>query len=232
MRPLDTLRSAETPEGVEIELRIAGAPVRFVAWFADTAIRFSVLVPVLGVLGAFGQAGYGIGMLVAFFGEWFYPVLCEVYWNGQTPGKRMMNLRVVRDDGAAVDWSASTLRNLLRFADFLPLGFLFGFVSILLTDESKRLGDLAAGTVVVHAEPELTRAVAPQLAEGAAAMPPVPLTLDEQAAVVEFAERGAAWTLDRQAEVADQLAGLTGDTGADGVLTLRSWARWLLGRRT
>jgi uncharacterized RDD family membrane protein YckC len=147
---IDTLRTTETPEGVEVGLRLAGAPVRFAAWLADTLLRTAALVPISLLLGVFGSAGNGLFLIVAFLAEWFYPVVCEVYWNGQTPGKRLFDLKVVRDDGAAVDLAASTLRNLLRFADFLPAGFLFGFLTVLWTDESKRLGDLAAGTVVIH----------------------------------------------------------------------------------
>lgn len=232
--PLDTLRTTETPEGVELGLRLAGAPVRFLAWLVDTLIRVAALMPIAAALTMFGQAGTGLLMIIAFFGEWFYPVLCEVYWNGQTPGKKLFGLKVVRDDGAAVDWGASTLRNLLRFADFLPLGFLFGFLSILVTDESKRLGDLAAGTVVIYESGEdrqmmmLTRGLPQGLKP---VMPPLHLAQSEQAALIEFTERGSQWTEDRQIELADGLVGVTGQFGIPGVRRLQSYALWLLGRR-
>lgn len=228
---IDTLRTTETPEGVEVGLRLAGLPVRFAAWFVDTLLRYAALSPVATVLGMLGQAGGGLILIVFFFAEWFYPVLCEVYWNGQTPGKRMFGLKVVRDDGAAVDWSASTLRNMLRFADFLPLGFLFGAISILATDESKRLGDLAAGTVVIHIKPVERPLASGTLPDVAPLMPPLHLSQAEQVALVDFAERGQQWTDDRQIELADTLEPLTGEFGVEGVRTLQSYALWLLGRR-
>jgi uncharacterized RDD family membrane protein YckC len=229
---IDTLRTTETPEGVEVGLRLAGAPVRFAAWLADTLLRTAALVPISLLLGVFGSAGNGLFLIVAFLAEWFYPVVCEVYWNGQTPGKRLFDLKVVRDDGAAVDLAASTLRNLLRFADFLPAGFLFGFLTVLWTDESKRLGDLAAGTVVIHVSQSAHRVteapVGPTLTP---LMPPLQLTQPEQAAIIDFAERAPKWSEDRQIELADALAGITGERGLAGVRKLQAIALWLLGRR-
>ncbi|MCO4768596.1 MAG: RDD family protein [Deltaproteobacteria bacterium] len=231
--PIDTLRNTETPEGVEVGLRLAGSPVRFASWLVDTLIRTAVLVPVGSVLAIFGNAGMGLFYLVAFFGEWFYPVVCEVYWNGQTPGKKLFGLKVVRDDGAAVDWTASTVRNMLRFADFLPAGFLFGFLSVLATEENKRLGDLAAGTVVIYADTDERSALSSlaALPNLSPAMPPLHLAQAEQAALIEFAERAPQWTEDRQIELADQLQPVTGELGPVGVKRLQSYALWLLGRR-
>ncbi len=229
--PIDTLRTSETPEGVEVGLRIAGAPVRFAAWLLDTLIRTAAMIPVGMLLATFGEAGQGMLLLVLFFSEWFYPVLCELYWDGQTPGKRMFDLKVVRDDGAAVDWTASTLRNFLRFADFLPMGYFFGLLSVLATDEAKRLGDLAAGTVVIHVEKTDAEHRGLDLPGVPPLMPPVHLTQREQAALIEFAERANDWTEDRQIELADQLEPLTGEFGMPGVRRLQGYALWLLGRR-
>jgi len=229
--PIDTLRTSETPEGVEVGLRLAGAPVRFAAWLLDTLIRTAAMVPIGMILGTFGDAGNGMFLLVLFFSEWFYPVICELYWDGQTPGKKMFDLKVVRDDGAAVDWTASTLRNFLRFADFLPVGYFFGLLSVLVTDEAKRLGDLAAGTVVIHVDRKDVELQALDLPGVTPLMPPVHLTQKEQAALIEFAERANEWTEDRQIELADQLEPLTGEFGMPGVRRLQGYALWLLGRR-
>ena len=229
--PIDTLRTSETPEGVEVGLRLAGAPVRFAAWLLDTLIRTAAMVPIGMILGTFGDAGNGMFLLVLFFSEWFYPVICELYWDGQTPGKKMFDLKVVRDDGAAVDWTASTLRNFLRFADFLPVGYFFGLLSVLVTDEAKRLGDLAGGTVVIHVDKKDVELQALDLPGVTPLMPPVHLTQKEQAALIEFAERANEWTEDRQIELADQLEPLTGEFGMPGVRRLQGYALWLLGRR-
>src|SRR5208282_5922974 len=97
--------------------------------------------------------GMGLLLIILFLLEWFYPVAFEVLARGQTPGKKLMDLRVLRADGAPVGWSRSTVRSLLAFADFLPFGFAAGLTAMLVSRRFQRLGDLAAGTVVVHLAP-------------------------------------------------------------------------------
>src|SRR5207302_4482234 len=151
---------------------------------------------------------------VFFLGEWFYPVFFEVTRGGATPGKKAMGLVVLEDDGTPVGLTASVIRNLLRFADFLPLAYGFGLASMLATRDFKRLGDLAAGTVVVHRE---TPAVSSAVPAARPLPPSASLTLDEQHAVVVFAERLPTWTLQRASELASLAMPLTGASGRESV---------------
>src|SRR5688572_33050503 len=97
-----------------------------------------------------GGIGMAIWLILIFGCEWIYPIVFELRPSGATPGKRVFNLKVVMDNGLPVTPAASITRNLLRSADFLPFGFGFAIVSMLVRHDYKRLGDLAASTIVVH----------------------------------------------------------------------------------
>lgn len=225
---IDTYRPIETPEGVELRLRVAGPPARGVAWTIDLLLR-TVGYAVLGIpAAALGRAGAGVMFLVLFLGEWFYPTLFEVYAGGATPGKKLVGLAVVHDDGTPVGWSAALLRNLLRFADFLPVAYGFGLVTMLVHPRFKRLGDMAAGTVVVYDE-RTERAL--RAVDAAPEPPPVPLDPEEQRAVVAFAERMPLWGPARAEELASLAAPLVGARGPAAVARLAGIANWLVGRR-
>jgi uncharacterized RDD family membrane protein YckC len=226
---LDTYRAVETPEGVELGLRVAGPAVRLHAWGIDTVARLVGYGLAAIPLGLLGRVGTGMFFLVLFLGEWLYPVLFEVLRGGATPGKRALGLVVVHDDGTPVGWGASLLRNLLRFADFLPLAYGFGLATMLLHPDFKRLGDLAAGTLVIYRESgDGTVLAVPE----APPMPPaVRLEPDERSAVVAFVERMPLWGEARAAELASLAAPLTGAHGEAGVRHLAGIANWLLGRR-
>jgi len=223
---LDTLRRVETPEGVELTLSVAGPLPRGVAWAIDVMIRTGGLMSVASVVGLFGEVGSGLVLLLAFALEWFYPVLFERIWAGATPGKRIVGLAAVRDDGTPVDLRASVLRNLLRFADFLPLGYLAGVISMSVSGDFKRLGDLAAGTVVIHRRPpprhRSTNDAPPR-------PPPAPLTPEEQRAIIAFAERSDGWSEDRVEELAGVLVPALAPSEVAATRRLRSIARWLAG---
>lgn len=225
---LDTYREVETPEGVEFGLRVAGPAPRALAWTIDCLIRAGAYVVVLIFLAMAGEAGAGLWFLVLFLGEWFYPVLFEVLRHGQTPGKSSLGLTVLHQDGSPVGWTASILRNLVRFADFLPVAYGFGLLSMLASRDFQRLGDLAAGTVVVHREPPPAGTRVP-VADPE--RPPAPLHLDEQRVVIDFAERLSTWSDARADEIATLARPLTGVTGAESVARLTAIANWLLGRR-
>lgn len=225
---LDTARTVETPEGVEIGLRIAGPVARAQAWAIDLAIRLAVYVAISIPLGILGQVGSGVFMIVIFLGEWFYPVVFEVYRDGSTPGKRRMGLRVLHDDGTPVSWGASMVRNLLSFADFLPLAYGFGLATMLAHPDFKRLGDLAAGTLVTYRERDRLPSSIPAAAP---IRPGATLALDEQRAILEFADRQQSWTAERSAELASLVRPLTGRTGFESHMELLGIANWLLGRR-
>lgn len=224
---LDTLKTIETPEGIELSLALAGPLPRILAWFIDTLIRGSLLFVLGLLLGELEIYGFGLFMITLFLIEWFYPVLFEVYMNGQTPGKKALGIRVLCDDGTPVDWSPSLVRNLLRVVDFLPILYGFGLASILMNRDFKRLGDLAAGTVVVYAkrlkEP-------PRIETRNSLPPPVPLTLAEQQAIIAFAERLPTINPDRAAELAT-LAAPLGEGGVTTPERMLGYANWLLGRR-
>ena len=206
---LDTARRVATPEGIELSLPLAGPVPRALAWFIDLVLRIALLGVAAIVLGLLGKLGIAIMLLLWFMLEWLFPAWCEVRFAGATPGKKAFGLRVLHDDGTPVGWSAAMTRNLLRAIDFLPLLYGFGLVSMLMSADFKRLGDLAAGTVVVYSE-EKTRATAVPQAPGLA--PPIALSLDEQRAVIDFAERSPLLTAERAEELAELAGPLLGDT--------------------
>lgn len=230
---LDTVRPISTPEGCELELRIAGPVTRVRAWLYDFLIRL-VGWFALGMVAAFaGRVGLAIFLVGTFLLEWFYPILFEVYMGGQTPGKRACDLMVLHDDGRPVGWNASFVRNTVRFADFLPFLYATGFVASLLNADGKRLGDLAAGTVVVHAD-ALTRdkATALEPEEKGSEPPPLPLSLEEQQAVIEYHRRAGQLTEERALELAEiplpLTEGLRPDQARRRLLRI---GNFLLGRR-
>jgi uncharacterized RDD family membrane protein YckC len=225
---LDTVRNVYTPEGVALRLPAAGPVPRSVAWLIDTAIRWGILMVVSLLVGLLGKAGYGLYSLVYFVVFWGYPILCEVLFDGQTPGKRALALRVIADDGAPVGWLASITRNLLRTVDFLPVGYGVGLVASFADPWGRRLGDMVAKTMVIHAPRDRQSLRPPQ--EGAQA-PQQPLRPQEQAAVIAFSERATQLTQERREELADIAAPAVGVGGALGVLRLQAVANWLLGRQ-
>jgi uncharacterized RDD family membrane protein YckC len=222
---LDTVRAFETPEGVELHLRTAGLVPRALAWALDTLIRFGAYIALAFMLLNLGKLGVGLFFIALFAMEWFYPVLFEVLWQGATPGKRVLGLRVVHDDGTPVGWPASLLRNLLRFVDFLPLFYGVGIASLLFSPEPRRLGDHVAGTLVVYRDEPAPHAPLPE----ARPRPPVrPLLPEEQQAVVHFAERMAGMNSERAQELA-RLAQPLVAQAADPMAELAAIARHITG---
>jgi uncharacterized RDD family membrane protein YckC len=146
-----------TPEGVDLELTLAGVGSRFTSALVDLAIQLALLgafavlffVGVSDVVGG-GGLGTAIFTVLSFLLFAGYDILFEVYASGRTPGKRLNGLRVVRDDGSPVGFLTSAVRNVLRLIDILPTLYLVGILSILTTRRNQRLGDLAAGTLVVR----------------------------------------------------------------------------------
>lgn len=225
---LDTYREVVTPEGVALHLPVAGPVPRAVAWGIDLAIRLGILMLVGTVLALLGAAGQGLYLISMFLIFWAYPILFEVLWDGQTPGKKVMSLRVVNGDGAPVGWLPAITRNLLRTVDMLPFGYAAGLVACLADPHARRLGDMVAGTLVVHNERDRDAAAAPV---NAVLAPSAGLQPAEQAAVVAFGERAPLLTPARQEELANIVEPLTGSRGQGGVLRLYGMANWLLGRR-
>ena len=196
---LDTRLLAETPEGIAILLRPAGAVARGLAYSLDFAIRLVVMIVAAIVLARIQGMGTGLWLVLMFAIEWIYPIVFELLPGAATPGKRAMGLLVMMDTGLPVTPSASVTRNLLRGADFMPFLFAFGLLSMLLRRDFKRLGDIVAGTVVVHAEQVR---LAGALPEAEPLAPRIPLTRPQQVAVLYLAGRARRLTSERLDELA------------------------------
>jgi len=196
---LDTTLLAETPEGIAIVLRPAGAVARSLAYLLDFLIRFVVWLVTAGLLGGVKGVGVGVMLVVLFALEWLYPIVFELLPGAATPGKRALGLQVMMDTGLPVTPSAAVTRNLLRVADFMPVVYAFGLLSMLLRSDFKRLGDIVAGTLVVHADKvRLAGALPP--ADPLA--PRVPLTRPQQVAILHLAGRARRLTAERVDELA------------------------------
>ena len=223
---LDTVRLNETPEGVDLGLRVAGPAPRALALALDWLIRLALYM-VLTPLAAFSGLGAGLIMLGAFLIEWLYPVIFEVL-KGATPGKKAMGLAVVHDDGTPVGLPASMIRNLLRVVDFLPIFYGVGLISTLADPDFRRLGDLAAGTLVIHAEGRDRKLTIPIASPRP---PPRGLTLAAQQAILAFGERSERLSLGRREELAETLVGrLDGPEAVRGraaVERVQGYASWL-----
>jgi uncharacterized RDD family membrane protein YckC len=140
-----------TPEGVSLELTLAGLGSRAVAGAVDLVLKGMLVGMLLIVLlGAFGDVGALMALPAIALVMLFYDVAFEVLADGRTPGKRGSGLRVVRSSGRRVDFMASMIRNLVRLVDGFPFGFLPTMVCILVTRRNQRPGDLAADTVVIR----------------------------------------------------------------------------------
>jgi uncharacterized RDD family membrane protein YckC len=225
--PLDTHFEVVTPEGVALHLPVAGPVPRALAWFIDFAIRIGVAFVASIGLSVLGAAGSGAMAALVFALFWFYPVVFEVAFDGRTPGKRVLGLKVVAADGAPVGWRASFTRNLLRTVDMLPFGYAFGLVACLADPAARRLGDMVARTLVVHLPPDAESSAAPNVP---ARPPRVALQPAEQSAIVAFAERAPALSDARRDELAELASPLVQAHGAQAVMRLYGIAAWLLGR--
>ena len=228
---LDTVVAAETPEGIVLELRPAGLSARFYAFLLDWLIRLMIAYAAAIASAFMGGFGFGFWLLFYFLLEWFYPVVFELSRSGATPGKSIVGIKVVMDNGLPVTPAASFTRNLLRVADFLPFLFGAGLVSMLVRHDSKRLGDLAAATLVVH-QPQRPPKI--KLDNVAPVTPVVPLAPSDQAAIVALAARAPTLTGERLDELAALAAAVSGDSGRAGPNVTRrvlGVAQWAMGKR-
>lgn len=220
----------ETPENIDLQAEPAGLVVRGLAFAIDFAIRAIFLIVLSFVLLFAGRAGGGVLLIVWFLIDWFYPVIFEVLWKGQTPGKKKMDLMVVNDDLTPIGWGSSVIRNLLRWADFFPTFYAAGLVCMAATRYHQRLGDLAAGTLVIYQERQDGNVDVPGDADRPQP-PPVRLEREEQLAMISFTQRHGQLSPDRQRELADILAPLLPVEAPNRVRYLRGVGRWLLGDR-
>jgi len=205
MDPLDKL-TIDTPEQTSLEFPLAGIGSRFVAMAADTAIQMIAGFVIFFVLALtatalpFGAGRGGVwavaGMIITFFLIYYgYFAFFEAVWNGQTPGKRYAQLRVMKDDGRPINAQDAIARNLLRIVDQLPFLYGIGILSVFLSKQNKRLGDFVAGTVVVHEKTvELARPFQEtRVDESAPAYDVSRITADELRLIETFLQRRDAF---------------------------------------
>jgi uncharacterized RDD family membrane protein YckC len=156
----------ETPEQTSLQFPLAGVGSRCLALLLDSLFQFATYA-VLGILfailesvnvvssegserGVWVTAIFVIVLFVVYMG---YFAIFESIWNGQTPGKRIAHLRVIQESGKPIQVSQAVVRNLMRLIDSLPGFYAVGLVSAMISKQNRRLGDFAAGTVVVHERP-------------------------------------------------------------------------------
>lgn len=232
----------DTPEQVAIRFPLAGVGSRFLALLADSVIQFvgyGILVVIFVILASNlpkSTAPVGAGaekwamaflIIVAFLLYWGYFTLFEAFWNGQTPGKKLCKLRVIRDSGRQITLFESMTRNFLRIVDDLPGFYAVGVITMWCNRQNKRLGDLAAGTLVVHeraAEAPLwtgavSRTITAHVFAEAPAEPPISpnpvelpadavarLTADDLNVIDHFFARAIDIDVARRVELAERLA--------------------------
>lgn len=203
----------ETPEHVVIDYELAGVGSRIVAALADQLILVGLVVAFLlaraglawlGVeVTRWESAAIGLGLFVLWNG---YYIFFEGLRAGQTPGKRLTGLRVVRDTGHPVDLTAAVLRNLLRIVDFIPPPYLLGTLLAALHPRAKRLGDLVAGTVVVRDRPMDRAAAEPVYSRAQSPLAAPELTDAEFSLLQQFVARGEALAPEARHRLAGGLA--------------------------
>lgn len=229
---MDTLQAVELAEGVEVQLRVAGPLPRLLAYGIDLLICAMALLVALLVLSLVGWAiggkvSVGLWMLAWFLIAWWYPVWFESGKRGATLGKRALGLRVVQMTGVPVTFGQAVVRNFLRFIDIQPLATgLVGIASSLANQRFQRLGDLAAGTLVVYQSPSVDVGPPPVPHPGKSRRPPLPLRREEVRALVSFRERARDWSEPRRRELANHLSELTGERDAKGVAEVIAMAQW------
>ena len=235
----DTSFRSETPEGIEYTLYPAGLCARFCAYGIDTFIKWIVMFILLIIYyyhwNPFG--GLWIFLLLYFVLDWFYHVFFDILFRGQSPGKRLLGLRVVQNDGSPVSAGASFIRNLLRFVDGYIGLYLIAFLTASASKAFRRPGDWAAGTLVIYTWQS-------QIPEQSGTMnwlsgiepilPGRPLSFEEKQGILMFARRYPLLGEARADEIAAPLAASlqnNPDTVIHGAAYLLGIARSFAGER-
>ena len=199
----DTILTVVNPEGVAYSLRPAGPVPRALAFLFDSML----VLMILGLLSAVVYSsdlnpGTWVYMLTAFVLQWFYHVLWEVFGNGATPGKKIFGIKVVGADGSPVTPGASFIRSLLRYADsFLGLT-LIGLVTMMFSPGFRRLGDWAAGTLVVYRRMKDGAVLLTAGNDVRHQSSDVPLSGEEKMTIISFARRYNRFGIERADEIA------------------------------
>jgi uncharacterized RDD family membrane protein YckC len=227
---LDTRYRVEIPGGIHLEAQVVGPIPRSFAFLIDKVIQ-AIAISAMSIAAiplGMGGIGGGFFLIFLFAVEWLYPVLFELLMRGQTPGKKVLGIAVVNDDLSPVTLGTSLVRNLLRTVDFLPLLYLGAVITMLSNRRFQRLGDLAAGTLVISTT---GAAQAAAVVDVQPLAPAIQLSRSEQTTLVEFLQRSSQISQPRQQELASILEGITHDKGEDGVDRLRRYGAWYLGMR-
>jgi uncharacterized membrane protein SpoIIM required for sporulation/uncharacterized RDD family membrane protein YckC len=219
---LEQVVDVETPEQVVLSFTIAGIGSRAAAALIDSVVLVMLFIAATVTVGSAFRAlvhhitaGWTQSIILAlwivfsFAALWGYYVLFEALWDGQTLGKRLIGLRVVRDGGYSIDFAASAVRNIMRLIDVQPIGTYFaGLVSIIVSPSGKRLGDYAAGTIVVRERAVIERGTAPavQPPGGAVVATTTNLTDDEFALLDRYEQRRESLEPNRAAHFESELA--------------------------
>lgn len=244
-RQLDTHIEIVTPENIAFHYLLAGPFRRLPAYLLDCLICVSCLLLALFLVGLWAslgilpETGFGLWLIAVFVVSWFYFGLFETFWNGQTPGKRLMGLRVLATDGRPINAMQAVMRNVLRSVDAMPmLGgievsipfYMVGLAAMTASDRFQRLGDLACGTIVVVERRSALRGVTPMQHPEVvqfARMLPVHFVANRQMgrALSVYVERRELFSPARRYEIARTLAeplcerfGLPANTNPDLLL--------------
>lgn len=182
----------ETPEHLELQFQLAGIGVRFIAFLIDKFIQWGAI---LGIILVFSLLLFFAGQMAPFveflvkakkaFGLWLlavalllygivtigYFIIFEYFWSGSTPGKRSQEIRVIRKDGRPISFFDAAVRNILRFVDILGDVYPLGLVVMFVDSQNRRLGDFAAGTIVIS-EREATSPALTEVSRNASSLDP------------------------------------------------------------
>jgi uncharacterized RDD family membrane protein YckC len=223
----DSSLGVQTPEGIEFVLYPAGLLVRACAWGIDTLVQGALLIVLYIAAGILWQAlGYWFMIILIFLLNWFYHAAFEIFWNGQSLGKRIMGIQVVKGNGAPVNPGSSFVRNLLRFADTFMWFYHIAFLCMAASPGFRRFGDWAADTLVVYTAkalspgrftaPVLRRPGIPWLADIPAIVPGRKLSYEEKQGILMFARRYPILGKERADEIARDWARQLYDAGRLG----------------
>ncbi|HUK82200.1 MAG TPA: RDD family protein [Verrucomicrobiae bacterium] len=232
-QPLAFHETVDTPEQVQLHLELAGLGTRSIAFILDALVRYGLLVSLvvavmlifgLGLNWSFDSLAPSVGarvliiglILVYFAVEWAYFAVFEWLWNGQTPGKRAVHIRVLKDGGGPISFLDAALRNLLRPIDSSGPMCGFGILFIFFNSKHKRIGDLVARTIVVREHPKtVAEVLAPPVASAPRADNPfaelirrIPLGATEHEMVVRYLQRRASLDSATRFRLAHQVAGV------------------------
>ena len=200
-----------TPESIAISYELAGLGSRFLAVCIDVAIQIVLLILATTIFAAIGNTHkgprlvpqpwiYAFYIFLTFLNFFGYFIIFEWLWRGQTPGKKAIGIRVVRDGGFPVDFLTVTIRNVIRALEFGFGFYVLSAISTLVSKENKRLGDFAAGTIVVR------EGKRDAVSGYHAYVPDARLDPDERALVERYVERRTMLSPSARARIAAELA--------------------------